>query len=311
MKFAWSGNKKGGGEIMIRFLVFLVALTGGPAFAQTNLCVHGITGFGVNSPEEAPGESSESNVTEEMFHTILDRIEELYTPIVNDAGGRLNVIRSWENGTINAYALQRGGTWSIKMFGGLARHETITPDAFALVACHEIGHHIGGAPRKGRMWASNEGQADYYATSKCFRRYVEDDDNVAIMSKVDVPLRARVFCQLSHGRENAEKIAICERGAMGGLSLANLFRALRKTKTELKFSTPDPKRVPKKTSHSHPASQCRLDTYFQGALCHRGKSEDVSSSDPTVGFCSRAANNHSGVRPRCWFGPPKKQGVAL
>ena len=34
------------------------------------------------------------------------------------------------------------------MFGGLAGHETITTDAFALVACHELGHHIGGAQRK-------------------------------------------------------------------------------------------------------------------------------------------------------------------
>ena len=66
------------------------------------------------------------------------------------------------------------------MFGGLARHKLVTPDGFALVACHEMGHHLGGAPRRGG-WASNEGQSDYYATTKCARRIWAEDNNAAIM----------------------------------------------------------------------------------------------------------------------------------
>jgi Zn-dependent protease with chaperone function len=53
------------------------------------------------------------------------------------------------------------------MFGGLARDPLVTKDGFSAVICHEIGHHIAGAPRKGFSWASNEGQADYFATTKC------------------------------------------------------------------------------------------------------------------------------------------------
>jgi len=73
----------------------------------------------------------------------------------------LVIDKHWEDGTVNAYASENGNNDVISMFGGLARHPAITPDAFYLVACHEIGHHLGGAPKKGNtQWASNEGQAD-------------------------------------------------------------------------------------------------------------------------------------------------------
>ena len=80
---------------------------------------------------------------------------------------------------MNAFAKQGASTWEVHMYGGLARHQAVTADGFALVVCHELGHHLGGAPQKvdwfGRLrWASNEGQADYWGTAKCFRKLLEE-----------------------------------------------------------------------------------------------------------------------------------------
>ena len=113
-------------------------------------------------------------ITEAQFNRVIDRISKLYTPVVSRLGGTLSIKRNWNDGTVNAYASRSGKTWNVAMFGGLARHETVTEDGFALVVCHELGHHIGGAPKKvsyySNSWASNEGQADYFANLKCLRK---------------------------------------------------------------------------------------------------------------------------------------------
>ncbi len=211
-----------------------------------------------------------STITEERFNVVLDRVEKIYAPIIEALGKKLVINRNWADGTVNAYAQQTGNNWLISMFGGLARHATITEDGFALVACHETGHHLGGAPRKasffGSTWASNEGQADYWGTMKCLRKYFEGEDNIAIVAKMEVDPIAKAKCAESFS--NAEDVAVCERGAMAGLSLGNLFKALSNGTVTLKFDTPDPARVTR-TNDNHPASQCRLDTYFNGSLCDR------------------------------------------
>ena len=242
---------------------------------------------------EIPVGNSFSGIGEEEFHRVLDKLEELYAPTIQELGGRLVMIRDWASTTVNAYAQRQGKNWQVKMFGGLARHADITSDGFALVGCHELGHHLGGMPMKGTKWASNEGQSDYFASSKCFRRYVEDEDNVQIMSNVQVPGRVRAFCQEIHGA-SAEDVAVCERSSMAGLSLARLLAKSKKAKSSLAFESENRSLKPVgKTSHSHPAAQCRLDTYFQGALCYLGHDEK--------GYCSRRVGDHYGVRPHCWY----------
>jgi hypothetical protein len=245
-----------------------------------------------------------NGMDEATFNAVLDRIEAIYTPVIRSRGKTLRVDRDWSNGTVNAFAQQTGNIWRISMFGGLARHHTVTPDGFALVACHEIGHHIGGLPKKrgffGSSWASNEGQSDYFGNAKCLRIYFEEDDNIAIVEQMDVPEYATERCEANF--TTAEDVAICQRGAMAGMSLANLFRALRNSEDELKFDTPDPRQVAR-TDDNHPASQCRLDTYFQGALCEISAYEDLSDRDVNEGACHPAAGHTDGLRPLCWYAP--------
>jgi hypothetical protein len=246
-----------------------------------------------------------SNIDEAKFNEVIDSVVAVYAPIVQGMGSKLKVERNWDDGTVNAYAHRRGGSWNVAMFGGLARHNTITPDGFALVVCHEVGHHIGGAPKKGSWssaWASNEGQSDYFATLKCLRKVFQNDNNKAIVANLNVPASVTAICAKQFN--NAEEQAICARGSMAGMSTARLFQELRKQPDAPKFTTPSAK-VVKKTDHNHPETQCRLDTYFAGAICDLYDTDDVDQKDEAVGTCYRANGDVTGVRPLCWFAAKK------
>ncbi len=241
-------------------------------------------------------------ITQEQFNSVIDRLVAIYEPIISQMGGRLSVSRGWDNGTVNASAQRLGSTWVVNMFGGLARHQTITEDGFALVMCHEIGHHIGGAPKIGgffNRWASNEGQSDYFATLKCLRKLFLNDDNAAIIAGMDVPEVLARTCAATYADENDKNI--CIRNGMAGVSVSNLFASMR-NQAPAQFDTPD-RNVVGRTDDSHPAHQCRLDTYYQGALCDKSFNEDVSQSNEVAGTCHGSLGDTKGLRPLCWFKP--------
>lgn len=253
-----------------------------------------------------------NGITEQEFNDAIDEIVEIYDPIIASLGAKLIVERKWSDGTVNAYAQQSGKNWKISMFGGLARHAAITQDGLALVVCHEIGHHIGGAPKKTgavggwggaggglTSWASNEGQADYFSTLKCLRKAWIDDNNAAIVKNLNAPKFLTDACQRTY--RNEVESALCVRTSMAGKSVSDLFSALRKL-PETKFETPD-SNVVSRTNHNHPKTQCRLDTYFQGSLCDISMNEDVSQSDEVKGTCHRSLGHTLGIRPLCWFKP--------
>ena len=254
-------------------------------------------------------------ITEAQFHNSIDRVVAIYEPVIANMGAKLAVEKRWSDGTVNAYAQQSGKTYKVSMFGGLARHETITEDGMSLVVCHEIGHHIGGAPKKGgsvsdggwwgggasaSSWASNEGQADYFATLKCLRKTFLNDDNASIVRTLNAPEPLIKACNKAN-KNHKDDSALCVRMGMAGKSVSDLFSALSKL-PETKFETPDAK-VVNSTDDNHPKSQCRLDTYFQGSLCEINFNEDVSQTDEVKGTCHPSLGHTIGNRPLCWFKP--------
>lgn len=274
-----------------------------------NACdIDGRTGF---LPENdlrisVDAKSMRNSMTEERFNEIIDLADKHYKPIIKEMGGKLKWNRKWKTETVNASA-QRGwfSSWKVNMYGGLARHELVTDDAFAMVVCHELGHHIGGAPQVGGLmrWASNEGQSDYFGALKCFRRLFESDDNAAIVAGMEIPEIVTTMCSEAYTLEN--DVALCQRSSMAGQSLAMLLGSLRSSDSVVSFTTPDTA-VVKKTNNAHPAAQCRLDTYFQGSLCTKRLEVNVSNSDATEGTCNRIENMDVGVRPLCWFKPSEE-----
>ena len=243
-------------------------------------------------------------LTEEQFNMAIERVESIYAPLVAQEGGKLVISRAWSDATVNAYAQRSGNNWMVNMFGGLARHETITEDGMSLVVCHEIGHHIGGAPKKvsyySNSWASNEGQADYFSNLKCLRRVFLNDNNIEIVAKMDVPAALTYACASAF--INEQDRAICIRGGMAGDSVAKLFQALRGQSTPAKFDTPDMSRV-SVTNDNHPQTQCRLDTYFQGSLCEVNFNDNVEQNSEVAGTCHGSLGHKNGLRPNCWFKP--------
>ena len=216
------------------------------------------------------------NVSEEDFNAIIDLAEDLYAPIAEEWEETLAIHRLWEEPTVNASAWRDGmGKTAIRMYGGLARRAEITPQGFALVLCHELGHLYGGIPyiRKYLKMAA-EGQSDYYGAGWCLKSIVEqfspdaDAEATAYMEKV---------CSTELDVYDGDA-GICELQLAAGQSLGTLLSVIR-GKDVPDFETPDPT-VAKKTLVSYPDTiQCRLDTYHNGTL-----GQD---------------------RPLCWYKPEK------
>lgn len=243
-------------------------------------------------------------MNERTFNRIIDRVEAIYGPIIASKGSKLVVERDWTDGTVNAYATQSGNLMKVHMFGGMARHPAMTEDAFASVICHEIGHHLGGAPRKvfswGVHWASNEGQSDYFASSKCMRKYFAKSNNQSVVARMKIDPSVKSQCRRIFG--SGENSAICQRSSMAGLALAQLFQEARRETTEPLFTTPDPSIVDT-TYHAHPGTQCRLDTYFQASLCVVSDKIENDPDSPLKGTCNRQEGYRFGTRPLCWYHP--------
>ena len=258
-------------------------------------------GYDLASPVRIPVGISEGGITEQEFMKISTELENLYSPEVANRGGKLKVYKEWASETVNAYAQRQDGEWKVIMLGGIARHKHMTADGYALVVCHEIGHHLGGFPKYEGLdigWATSEGQSDYYSTMKCLRNYWKDADNAAAVSGLEIPQKLVEECGKNWMWNRDE--ALCIRSGMAGLSVANVFAALAWFSKTPKFETPDTK-VVKETYLAHPKAQCRLDTYLQGSLCEVSMNEEMSSE--TNGSCHETLGHKSGMRPRCWFKP--------
>jgi len=246
-----------------------------------------------------------SGLSEIQYENAIKRVEKIYAPIAKDHGAILKLDRKWEDGTVNAgtYRDERDTHWHVSLYGGLARHLAMTEDAYSLVVCHEIGHHIGGAPKKiinGKsFWASTEGQSDYWATLKCLRRVFEKEDNASIIRRYEVPEFVANECKdsFSDKKENS----LCIRISMAGKAISNVSAFARVTAFP-GFDTPDPTIVPV-VFDKHPVPQCRLDSYFQGALCPKSSNLSVSQQNEVIGTCHPESGSETGTRPLCWFKP--------
>ena len=257
----------------------------------------------------------EANITEEKFNAIIDDVMKYWIPVAKAKGVTLVSSKKWDDPTVNAFASQSGSTWTVAMFGGLARRPEVTEDGFALVVCHELGHHFGGYSFYGRTdWASAEGESDFFATNVCAKIVwgMQAQRNMAYRSLRNVPPSVKAKCEtVWSGNANAQ--GWCVRAAAGGFSLAKLLGALGGDPVP-DFDKPDTT-VVNKTSVSHPRAQCRLDTYMSGALCTKKWDINVipakafPQGQDTAGAeleamkysCFQKEGFKVGTRPNCWF----------
>lgn len=281
-----------------------------------------------NNRQISEFDKSGGGLTREQFDSVINRVQNVYAPIIQKMGATLIVQRLWSDtdyakdfdgtvmtsggkpmsgATLNAFATRSDDhkKFAVYMFGGLARHPSVTEDGFAMVICHEIGHHLGGFPRKinttGKMsWAANEGQADYFATMKCMRKVFENDTSMPEMPS-DARIVKAIQDQCSVEHKSSDEINLCIRDTVAGQSLAELFADLLNS-TAPRVDTPTKMEV-SKTSDAHPDAQCRLDTYFAGAVCGVSDQINFSQTGPVQGACAEEGSRTFGARPRCWYKP--------
>ncbi len=248
-----------------------------------------------------------SGISKEQFEIVINKVSNTYSPIVEAKGARLIFNRKWDDNTVNASAardLSRGTDWFVSMFGGLARHPQMTEDAFLVVVCHELGHHLGGFPKKtqafqvDRKWSSVEGQCDYFASLKCLKKVFEKEDNEAALKNKIVPQIVLEQCESSY--VNHHEKMICIRSAIAGMEISKFIEVLTESKKSVSFATPDKKKV-FKIEKDHNSAQCRLDTFFQGSLCEVSADTELSKEEAHSGACTKKNGNSRGLRPRCWM----------
>lgn len=260
-----------------------------------------------------------SNMDEAQFRQIIADITTAYSPAVATNGGKLSINGDWKNEKLNAGATQQFGNWQVVITGGLARRPELTPDGFALITCHELGHHLGGFPfgsggfNPGGVWAASEGQADYFASQVCAKKLWRNDREKNASFRATVSDYVKERCDAVWGSEDEQNL--CYRTMAGVDSTTHTMAVLMK-KPIPEFQTPDPAKVDKNFS-AHPQPQCRMDTGMQGALCTASWNENFIPGKKAPGgvegigaeeeaaraSCTKSMGYILGMRPLCWFKP--------
>lgn len=253
-----------------------------------------------------PITDKKEGLTEAEYNAVIDKVEAVYRPILEDNNYTMTINRLWNDPRVNAGTTKKGSELIFNMYGGYARHSEVTADGYALVMCHELGHHLGGTPKKifesgDEGWPSVEGQADYFATLKCLRKVFRKDNNEAALKGLEIPGTIKEKC-INSFKEKWE-VDICIRTSLAGLSVGAVSADIRNT-TVPTVETPDSE-VVDKTYEAHPLPQCRLDTYFQGSICEVSSARPLTIKDETKGTCHTSLGHVEGTRPLCWFKPSK------
>lgn len=268
-----------------------------------------------DQPRQALDKDPNKIVSEEEFSKTVQDVVDVYKPYALKLGAELKPILIWDDPRPLASARRNGYQWLIYFNGGMARDQYITKDGFVMVVCHELAHHFGGFPFKRLSWATNEGQADYYAAQTCLPLIWAEDQEGNAKARTFVHSVPKKECDSIW--ESEERQNLCYRIAMAGKSMAEMLDAMNDFKVTIDFDTPTTNKVQLWTKNIHPSNQCRLDTFLAGALCtvdgdlnvipgyHQGKvsnSKDAELESYRYS-CSRRDGFEKSARPLCWYKP--------
>ena len=232
----------------MKFIIVLLLILSSQLFAQSFMPE--------NDLWKEDGLFNKSNgMTRELFEEIVQAGMDAYKPIADANSEKLVINARWDDATVNANCSRWWGTVTINMYGGLARRDEVNPEGFALVLCHELGHAYGGYPYI-QAWRkmSAEGQSDYYGSKECLKK---------IYPLLKRQLQPEYVSDFT--RENCGADEDCLLSLSAGKGLGDLLSKL-KNDPEPEYETPD-ETVVEQTQLSYPETvQCRLDTYFHGAL---------------------------------------------
>lgn len=235
-----------------------------------------------------PDDPHRSEVEKSDFLSIPHLVSALFAADYEKAHLKVKATFDWEKPFFTAWAHQHSDNeFSINFWGGMARIPSMTKDAFALVACHEIGHIMGGEPKmkiSSFLWATSEGQSDYFATGDCLKRYLKlttkKDDHLDLEASPSLYTR----CRLAF-RDDLD-FSICLKSGNAALAFGEVLNYLSEEDLGISLEEQSLVSVEETLFNSYPDIQCRVDTLVAGALC---SAENFPCEDE---------NNQ---RPGCWF----------
>ncbi len=260
--------------------------------------------------EQLPPPSKQRQIE---FEILIDRIISFFQSSAQAHGAKFSREIFWNSSGIGAFTqrLDYGTNWRISFYDGILRLPFVNDDVITLVACHEIGHHIGGYPFKENGWSSAEGQADYFATHACLPKVWKDqrERNESFVSMVKTDFRKK--CDESFAE--VWRRQICYRSTVAMEHMVH-YEGYGK-KTQPKLSLKDKTKVIS-TQLMHPSPQCRIDTQLAGIFCgmlfdfenipgHFNRGENTLSAEQESNrfICTTKSMQPDAARPRCWFAP--------
>ena len=216
-------------------------------------------------------------IEKENFRALVALIEEKIGPDFSSIRKKF-VLELLVNGGDNPYIMKaeadrEGRNAIVRLWGGMPRSPLMSIDGIALVICHEIGHHLGGAPKRlDQTWSSAEGQADYWGANVCLKKLWTGQNHQDYLPK-EIKPEATALC---HGSKvSPDDFSYCLRALMASKSMVDVLKEMKHMTRNIDFdeipATPDSGQ----TFTDHPSIACRFRTYIAA----------VTNLD----------------RPRCWF----------
>ena len=234
--------------------------------------------------EILPTDLTTSTITEDLFYTVINRVEFLYSSEFAAKGILVDFNADWETSYFSAWAHDDNPPlYSLNFWGGMARIPGVNEYAWAFIACHEVGHLLGGAPMNSLelyAWGSAEGQSDYFAGAHCLKRYFDSFPYSG--KKVELAPSIERSCKQNQ---------YCLNSAKAAESFAKVIKYLYRDTPPINLETPSLIRPESSILRSYPDAQCRIDTIFESGKCIN----DSSSLENWV--CEEGL----GSRPSCWF----------
>jgi hypothetical protein len=301
--YNYFGEFMGHGRILLSIsLVFMFFISCGGRKGPVQLPDFNPTEMNPLDYRFSEAERNNSPELEHSFNETIDEVFEIFSPIFKSMDKIVKVKKDWLNQRQNAYVMMYPSGYGerefseVVFYGGLLRFPGMNADSLALVACHEIGHIIGGSPVSisGDFIFSVEGQADYFATAKCAKLFFGPKNNELWLKNqpfIDNDIQRMCF--------NDDNMPLCTRILMASKKLARFFT---NHSPEFRLSVLTPSKVKaKKTWVIHPDAQCRLDTFVQGYFCKADETLMPKNDDPNFAYCSENNGDMAGLRPSCWY----------
>lgn len=228
-----------------------------------------------------------STVTQKSFNSIPHIIYSQHYLDLKKNQLEVTINTDWETPYFSAWVKDEAPKkFSINFWGGIVRIPGMNDNGLALIACHEMGHLLGGEPRSklpAFLWATSEGQSDYYASSICLKRYFERQFDLGRLDEPQVQKSLYTRCRTKY--PETKNFLICLNIMNGIEAFTKILTHLDSQKREINFSKKSP--AAKFTNvNSYPEPQCRTEILIAGNFCS-------PENYPCLTLDS--------ARPQCWF----------